>query len=667
MERRRLAVVLAGLVLVGGAVAVLRLTNGAPDATATPPPPPLPTVVKPYSAVGVVAPLPGDPPAAPARLVLTPGPHRLLASWGSTLAGGHDPQGATGYDIRWGTSGSLTNEKLVAEPDAELNGLDPGAATRVEVRSVDGFGQRSAPATAIARPESDGPPGADSALVDHFDGAKVLDPRLWRMTSPSNCAQASRGTGEDSARLVILSECGRGAATLRARTPFRLNTQAANGELGRFTIDTDAPGESGELDVDLVPGPVDTVDGSTNDPVGTTTPGIAAIDPYLPPGTVRVRIAANIQADTNQPLDTVEVAAGPNTPLVLPVSRQLHAIPAPRLGVSVRWDVVVRTDGIEVLRDGVPVAAGNVVPSWTTSTALVEFTGSTVGQMHAGVSLIGFGGARMSAPPVAASPTLVPSTFVVLSPGASRGAITSTDTGPGSGQLRLTVVAAPNTPAAPLTVNGVAPNFQVSIGSQTFAALPAIPDTELLPEVRYPLVAQIPAKLLTGASLPISVSMDVPSKYPAEADLVQADLELTPGPHTHPASVAGPTGAGVVPVPAELAVLAARVLNANGEPVPNGQPLPRGRVVLEITMDGLAGQRAAWTLAGVAGFEVWLDNNELVAVPTAVGGPGVAGVWRVAFDPSQGTSGMHVIDIRAFGAAHGVAFGEAFTSFTLGT
>jgi hypothetical protein len=54
-------------------------------------------------------------------------------------------------------------------------------------------------------------------------------------------------------------------------------------------------------------------------------------------------------------------------------------------------------------------------------------------------------------------------------------------------------------------------------------------------------------------------------------------------------------------------------------------------------------------------------------VPTAVVGPGVAGVWRVAFDPSQGTSGMHVIDIRAFGAAHGVAFGEAFTSFTLGT
>src|SRR5437660_11793702 len=127
MERRRLAVVLAGLVLVGGAVTALRLTGGPPNSAAPPPPPPLPTVIKPYSAVGVLAPKPGDPPAQPTHLTLHPGPHRLLATWSAAA-------GATGYEIRWGDE----LVKLVAEPDAELNGLADDADTDVQVRSVDG-------------------------------------------------------------------------------------------------------------------------------------------------------------------------------------------------------------------------------------------------------------------------------------------------------------------------------------------------------------------------------------------------------------------------------------------------------------------------------------------------------------------------------------------------
>ncbi len=290
MERRRLAVVLAGLVLVGGAVTALRLTGGPPNSAAPPPPPPLPTVIKPYSAVGVLAPKPGDPPAQPTHLTLHPGPHRLLATWSPAA-------GAAGYEIRWGDE----LVKLVAEPDAELNGLADDADTDVQVRSVDGFGQRSAPATATGRAQPDGPPGADNALVDHFDGAQVPDPKLWRLTSSSNCAQATRGTGEDGRRMVILSECGRTSATLRARAPFRPDPTAPNGELGRFTIDTEAPGESGEVDLDLVPGPVDMLDGSTNDPIGGTTTGAANVDPFLPPGTVRVRIGGDIQTDSGQP------------------------------------------------------------------------------------------------------------------------------------------------------------------------------------------------------------------------------------------------------------------------------------------------------------------------------------------------------------------------------
>jgi hypothetical protein len=665
MERRRLAVVLAGLVLVGGAVTALRLVGGTPDVHATPPPPPLPTALRPFSAMGVLPPSPGQKPDAPTTLVLTPGPHRLLVTWGSALPGGTDPRGATGYDVRWGT-GALTNEKLVAESTIELDGLTTDRNTDVQVRSVDEFGQRSAPATATGRAMPDGPPGADDALVDHFDGARVPDPLLWRLDSPNDCAQALRGTGQDSRRLVLLSECDRASATLRARAPFNLDPAAPGGELGRFTIDTDAPGESGELSVDLVPGPVDLLAGSTNDPITATAPNTAVIDQFLPPGTIRVRIAADIAPDTNRPENLVQVAAGPTTPIVAVAGRPLSALPVPRIGVSVRWEVVLRTDGVQVLRDGVPVAGGNVVPQWRSATALVEFTGSTFGQLRAGVSLIGFGGAPTTAPPVAAGPTIRTDNFVNPVPGASQGVTASTDTGPGSAELRLTVTAAPNTSAAPVTVNGAVPLFQVEIGNKTYPAVPAVPGTALLPEVRYPLVARIPADMLTNQSVEIAMSMDVPSHYPADVEMVGADLELTPGPNTRqPGPSDMSAGAGLIQVPPQLAVLTARVLNASGQPVPAGQALPRGRAVLEVTMDGLAAQRAAWSLAGLAGFEVWLDHNELVAVPTATGGPAIGGTWRIAFDPSQATAGQHTIDVRAYGTERTVAFAEAFTAFAL--
>ena len=660
MERRRLAVVLAGLVLVGGAVTALRLAQGTPDLSAPPPPPPLPTVVKPYSAVGVLAPVPGGQPAAPTHLVLAAGPHRLLATWSAVA-------GAAGYEVRWGIGDTPSDTKLVAEPDAELNGLPPNAETDVQVRAVDSFGQRSEAAIATGRPQQDEPAGADNALVDHFDGAMVPDPKLWRLASPSNCAQVVRGTGENSDRMMLLSECARTSASLRGRAPFNLDPAAPNGELGRFTIDTDAPGETGELDIDLVPGPADMIDGSTNDPIGTSPPNTATVDNFLPPGTVRVRIGAEIPADTGQPVNTVQVAAGPGTPLVAPISHTLHALPAPRMGVSVRWDVVLRTDGIEVLRDGVLVAAGNAVPSWRSATALAEFTGSPIGQLQSGVNMIGYGGAPTSPPPVAIGPAPRLDTFVTITPGSSAAATTSTDTGPGSGELRFTVLVTSNTPAAALTVNGVPPKFQVEIGSQVYAAVPAVQDEPLLPNVRYPLVARLPASALHGDNVEMAVSMDVPSTYPGTADAVQTDLEMVPGKNTRPATASDQvTGAPSFAVPPQLASMTEpRVLNANGQPMANNQPLPRGRAVLEVHMDALNGQRAATTLAGMAGFEVWLDNVELAAVPTAIGGPGIAGTWRIAFDPSHATGGSHVIDVRAFGAQRGTGFTEAFASFTL--
>jgi len=296
--------------------------------------------------------------------------------------------------------------------------------------------------------------------------------------------------------------------------------------------------------------------------------------------------------------------------------------------------------------------------------ALVEFTGSTQGQLQAGVSMIGFGGAPTSPPPLAIGPMPRLDTFVTVSPGAGQHAITSTDTGPGSGLLRMTALIAPNTPSAGLLVNGAPPTFLVEIGSQVYTATPAVPGQPLLPNVRYPLVARLPASVLHGPVLTIGVTMDVPSTYPGEADVAQTDLEMVPGPNTR-SNTTTSNAPAVVAVPPQLAQLSADVLDANGNPVPINQPLAKGRAVLRIRMDAIAAQRSASALAGLAGFEVWLDNNELVAVPTAMGGAGIGGTWLIAFDTGRITSGEHVIDVRAYGAQRGIAFTESFASFGL--
>jgi hypothetical protein len=660
MDRRRLAMVLAGLVLVGGAVAALRLSGGTPGGNASPPPPPLPTVIHSYVAQGVIAPQPGSgAPGEPSPLVVTPGPRRLQVTWNSAAPGGPpDPAGAAGYYVRWGAGAELDHELLVAEPDVQLNGLTPGQDYGVEVQTVNAFGQRSTAREAGAVPQGDPPAGADDAFVDHFTGSQVPDPTLWRLTSASDCAEASRGSGG----LMLLTECGRSSAVLRARTPLRLNRSAT--ELGRFTIDTDAPGESGELDVDLVSGPVSMIADSPNDPISTTPPGVAAVDGALPPGTVRVRIAAGIDPGRNEPDLTVQVAAAPGTPTVPRRTAQPQPIARPRVGMSVRWDIVLRTDGIQVLRNGRYVGGGNVVPAWNQATALVEFSKSAQAQQRFDVRMIGFGGAPTSTPPAAPSPqlTLLDAVDTVRRPMSVPhiGPVT----GPGSALLLLTVVAKQKTPNAPLTVHGSPPEFRVAIGGDTFVATPAVRGTPFLPQTRYPLVARVPGSTLGGrGSLQVTMTAIVPAGYPASIEIESADLDVSPG---GPARRTSPTSQRIAEIPPQLAVLSARVLDANGNPPPPGRTLPRGRAVLDVSMDAVAGQRVTGQLAGLAGFEVWLDNAELVAVPTATDGPAVGGEWRIAFNVAGQAPGPHTIDVRAFAATRGVAFDETFTSYNLG-
>jgi hypothetical protein len=660
MERRRVIAVLVGLVLVGGTVGLLRVAGGTSTAADSTTPPPLPTSLRPYAAPGVLPPTPGDKPRPPTPLVVTPGPHRLQLTWTA-------PAGAAGYEVRWG-QGNLSQERLVAEPAAELDGLTNDQDARVQISTVDAFGQRSTPVSATGRPHAE-TVGPGYTLVERFDGPVVPDPRLWRLASPQSCAQATAGTGTDAGRLLVTGECGTSSVALRSRTPLQLRVAPADGELGRFTIDTDAPGEQGTLNLDLVPGPADLIDDGPSGLPLPASPNAAADDPSLPPGTIRVRITAGTNSSgSGQPVTTVTVFAAPGTPHVPIATTMPVALPLPRTGLSVRWDVVLTTDGIRVLRNGIYVGGGNVVPQWSEATALVGLIGPSNGQLHAGIALIAFAGAPATAPPLVPAPNvqaqLIVQPSTVSTDVASAGPPISGVTG---GQLRLTLDGTTGTSTASLTPGGVTPTFQVEVNGRRFPAVPALPGLVLQRQVRYPLVAMLPASVLTtnGGVLPVRVLLtagSVPAGYSGQLAVVQADLELTPMPGRPlpPATVqAAPPENQLT----HLALLSAQLLDAGGQQLPIGKPVPQGRLLLAVSMDGPAGQRLSGRIGGLAGFQVWLDGVEQTAVPTAEEGPGIAGTWLIAFTTSGVTPGSHTIEIRALSTERSVPYSEAYVSF----
>ncbi|MEU4742506.1 fibronectin type III domain-containing protein, partial [Actinosynnema sp. NPDC023658] len=259
MERRRVALIVVGVVLFAGVITVLRTTGVGGPTTATSTSAAPPTSLEPYAAEGVLVPTAGAPPEQPGALTVSSGPRRLQLRWTG---------GAPGYEVRWGAD-RLDHGKLLTQSVTQLDGLEDERSYQVEVYAVDAFGQRSAPAKASGTPHAS--PDGDYALADRFDQPDAPDPTRWRLASRGNCARATPGQGDDGRRLVLSSNCAAAPATLRSRTPFVLRDAD---ELGRFVVETDAPGADGELVLDLVPGPVSLVSGDA-----------------LPPDAVRLRVA----------------------------------------------------------------------------------------------------------------------------------------------------------------------------------------------------------------------------------------------------------------------------------------------------------------------------------------------------------------------------------------
>jgi hypothetical protein len=627
----KIAIVGGALVAIGGAIVVLRDPTDGPREDPIPPPQ---TSVNAYADESVVVPQRGDRPKPPPHLDIRASNRRLVIGWGQD-------QTAAGYEVRWGERDDLNHTRLIAEPAVQLDGLQDGLPYRVEVRTVDSFGQRSEPARGTGTPA----PRADDApyaLVDRFEGRAVPQPALWRLIGSGKCTKASRGDGDDARRLVITGQCGNSeeAVSLRSRAPLRLRPRP-DGELGRVTIVTDRPGQVGDLLIDLVPGPADLVGVPPGDMPGQ--PGQAATDPTLPPGVIRVWIAGRTGP---KPATAVQVLAPPGTPtLGKPVA--VNPAPPARIGVSVRWDVVLRVDGVRVERDGMVVGGADVVPSFTEATVLFGFSGAGE-SLRASIDLIGLSGGPTE-PPASFDTPRVDFAREVAAPGGNPEAPAGSSQidGVRGGQVRITLV-----PQRDLGDG----QFTVDIGGRAFPLRKAIPGQPGRAGVRLPMVADIPPEALVTDSHGDSFRLAVRSQA-IEGNLatqvLTADIELA---GDAPALSLRTSERALPRPPPTLATPVPTLSDASGVPIPSLRDVPRGRLVLDVALDAAKAQRQSGEVAKLAGVEITMDGRPIAGIPTVADGPGIGGHWRIALNTTELPAGAHIIQVTAIGAEVSAAY-----------
>lgn len=570
---QRAGYTVGGLVLVAGAIAVLRNTD-TPASQKPLPVAPVQTTVRAYADEGVLVPQSGPKPPPPEAVRTIRGLHRLQVTWTKSAE-------MAGYEVQ--IHGSDTDRtKLVVGDAAQFDALND-SEYEISVRAMDAFGQRSDPVQAKDRPTAKPSDDSRYPLLDHFDGQIVPDPARWRLANNAACARMARGAGEDSKRMVIKAACGNESVALRSRTPLRPKDNT-----GRVMIETDAPGSSGEMILDLVPGPADLIE---------TSPRNAP-----PPGTIRVRVtSATVEIPGAQPI--------PMNPL--------------RDGVSVRWEFELAGNEIRVWRDGVLLGSAPVATTWTEATPLFEFTGPPNGLTFVAIDAIGL--SNDGTPPFAPPPR--------VNANGAGGAGMVRLLGLLGAQLRMTIRS---------SYGEVMPGpFTVEVNSRTFPARPAITGQPFESGLRYPIVVDLPADVLVvndRDELPVRVHSANPSLAP---QVQHADIELIPD-APPPRLTTDPAEPIARPTPT-LPATTVTLLDAAGGKI-EGRTSPRGRIVLDITTNG------SGLVNGMAGVEIWVDSKRIAGIPTNRDGPGVGGHWRVALNTGSFQPGVRDIELRSISA-----------------
>ncbi|MCK2237585.1 MULTISPECIES: fibronectin type III domain-containing protein [unclassified Crossiella] len=509
---------------------------------------------------------------------------------------------AAGYEVTWGDD---RRTRLVAERSAQLDGLTDGLAYPVEVRAVDAFGQRSDPLGGAGTPRT---PAEGWSFADLFDGTEDEVGSRWQLVQRPGCAW----TGVSGGRLVVSANCGDRPTGLRARTPLRLRD---NG--GRVVLETDAPEHRDRLTVDFVPGPVDVVG-----------------DRLLPPGAIRVELA------TEGVL--VRHPGG---------EARLPGVAAPPVGRSQRWEIVFAGGELRVVRDGQVLGATPVARTWRQATVLFGFGGRGSGVTDVLLDLVAFDGEPVQTPPLRVTPRVLVDLPRSAQPKAPE------DTRPLRGTEGALLRMAVRSP-----LDGPEPRLTAFVNGTGYPVRPVFPGMGLTAGSWFPVVADLPAAALAVDAqrylLDVQLRQEdavVQLDYgPASLDLRPAAGQAADEPPANRADRKLPR-----PGPA-LAEPGATLLDAAGRPVPGGEPVAKGRAVIEIRLDGRAGQLAAGELAGLAGLEVRLDGDRLAVLPTAKDGPGAAGSWRIALNLSSTSAGPHTVEVRAVGTSWDTPTAYAF-------
>jgi hypothetical protein len=660
------AVLLAGAAGLVAAVILLRSTQGGMPSERTAPPPTIavaPTTVARFADPGVVLPEPGPPPDTVGDVQSEAGDRMLRLRWAQAVSG-IAPRGAAGFEVRWGRPGAPDRTMLVAAPELELRGLTNGERYDAEVRSVDAFGRRSAPRVGSGVPEP-GPPDPSRAtltgLYDDFRTEIAPDPARWAVQRIGpNCLRAGPGSGQEDDRLVLDLRCGSAEAVLRTRVPLRLSDGLTDGPVfGRIMVITDGPIPGGELSISMVPGPVPMLGvaaGSNLPP--RPEPGSAVEDTGLPPGTIRAVITASGAAIVTGPGVPRTPAATPTEPTAPTESIVSPTGVLASPGVTARWDLQLATDGVTLRRDGDLAASGDVRPNWQEATVLIGFAAPPGDSARVHVDAIGFSG-EPSEPPnvvdvvgVIAGDTAYPQTAA----GPSRRSLSATAS---AQSARLQVVAGPTARCVEddLTADFEGPSLPLrpavlrgAPARGPYCPLVADLTPELMDRLRGGTLRTPVVRSAEGRGLPVSGVLEV--TYPPGVVVTREPVTDPPGP---------PPDGGHN----RLAHLSAELRNAAGERLVDGQPVARGRVVLDVSLDGLAGQRETGELAGMAGIEVRLDNQLVAGLPTTSDGPAPAGNYQFALSASRLRAGSHVIELRVYGVVSGTRPRGLWLSFQI--
>lgn len=350
MERRKVLVWVGGLVLVAGAVVVLRNESAPPPARE----------FGRFLDERVEHVADAQPLRRPADLKLTALDRTSLrATWTPT-----DGLTNGGFEVRWGD-----RTRLVRATETELTDLDPNGEVTVEVRAVGPLGERSEPVVGKAVPRlAHDATWADQLVqpIDRFDGPEALSPRRWRVVDGGGECLGLRPL--NGRRLEVTCDL----LDLQSNVPLRLGVPGADGAVGRVVVTTDGPTSAdGRVLVALLPEPFQDLGHLTK--------------PY-PPGTVVLTIARHgATFDFGEGLSP--------TTKVVPV---VGTAPPPTPGVRHRWELRVLPDAVVALRDGEALATAPVAVPWTTAHPRMAFR-DTRGTR---VDTFGVGGAPESPVPV---------------------------------------------------------------------------------------------------------------------------------------------------------------------------------------------------------------------------------------------------------------------------